>query len=140
MSVTGLVARARAVHQRLMVDSCVIARATRGALNTTTGQYATTWATIYSGKCRLRGSTASAANAREVQAGEAEHDANRYALILPYGVDNTVADGDIVTFDPREYSDEYGPSYDDRQRTFTVVGRLKTTTITAASLIVEEVQ
>ena len=121
-----------------MVDTCTIVRLTPGAMNTTTGAITTTSTTLYSGKCRLRGSTAANANAREVQAGEAEQNANRYALILPYGVDNTVADGDLVTFDPREYSDEYGPSYDDRQRTFTVVGRLKTTTITAASLLVEE--
>ena len=140
MSVTGLVARARAAHQQLMVDSCIITRHTRGALNTSTGDYATTQTVLYSGKCRLRGSTAAAVTAREVPSGDAEQSANRYALILPYGVDNTVEEGDTVVFDPRDYSEGYGPDYDDQQRTFTVVARIKTTTITASSLIVEELQ
>ena len=106
-----------------MVDTCTIVRLTPGAMNTTTGAITTTSTTLYSGKCRLRGSSAAGVAVRESDAGEAEQAANRYALLLPYGSDISVLVGDQAAIG---------------SRTFTVVGRIKTTTTTAASLLVEE--
>ena len=123
MNIDGLVARARQRHESLMIDTCTIVRLTPGSMNTTTGAITNTSTTIYSGKCRLRGGTAAAATVRESDAGEAEQTSNRYALLLPYGSDTSVLVGDQATIG---------------SRTFTVVGRIKTTTITAASLLVEE--
>lgn len=108
-----------------MTDACVITRVANGALNATTGDYATTSSQMYAGKCRLRGSTAGAASVRELQAGEAEQASNRYALLIPFGADSVVLVGDVATIGTR---------------TFTVVGRIKATTTTAASLLVEEVE
>ena len=123
MSVDGLVARARQRHESLMVDTCTIVRLTPGAMNTTTGAITNTSSTLYSGKCRLRGSTAAGVAVRESDAGEAEQASNRYALLLPYGSDTTIAVGDVATIGTRS---------------FTIVGRIKATTTTAASLLVEE--
>ncbi len=124
MAVTGLVARARARHELLMVDTCVITRVTNGSLNTSTGDYSTTVTSMYSGKCRLRGSTAGAASVRELQAGEAEQPTYRYQLLLPHG-SYAAAVGDRVAHD---------------SRTYVVVGEVDATTTTAQALIVEEVQ
>lgn len=124
MAIGALVARGRAAHERLMIDTCTITRTTTGALNTTTGDYATTVATVYSGKCRLRGDTAGSASVREVQGGDAEQATHRYQLLLPHG-SCTASAGDVVVCD---------------SRTFTVVGQMDATTTTAQSLIVEEVQ
>jgi hypothetical protein len=124
MAVAGLVARARIRHETLMTDTCVITRVTNGALNTTTGDYSTSSSQVYSGKCRLRGSTAGAASVRELQAGEAEQPTYRYQLLLPHG-SYAAAVGDVVSCD---------------SRTFTVVGEVDATTTTAQALIVEEVQ
>ena len=107
-----------------MTDACVITRVTNGALNTTTGDYATTTTQMYAGKCRLRGSTADAASVRELQAAEAEHPTYRYQLLLPHG-SYAAAVGDVVSCD---------------SRSFTVVGEVDATTTTAQALIVEEVQ
>ncbi len=125
MTIAALLADARARHESLMVDTCTVARLTPGAMNTTTGAITNTSSTLYSGKCRLRGSTAAGVAVRESDAGEAEQTANRYALLLPYGSDTTIAVGDVATIG---------------SRTFTVVGRIKASTTTAASLLVEEVE
>ena len=123
MNIDGLLVRARARHESLMIDTVTIARLTPGAMNTTTGAITNSSATVYSGKCRLRGRTAAGASVRESDAGEAEQAANRYALLLPYGSDSSILVGDVATIG---------------SRTFTVVGRIKATTTTAASLLVEE--
>lgn len=120
---TRLVARARVAHQRLMTDTVTITRNGTPTMNTTTGALTVSSSTIYTGKCRLRGATASGAEAREPDASDAQQSTNRYALILPYGSDASVLVGDIATIG---------------SRVFTVLGRVKTTTITAASLLVEE--
>ena len=124
MSVTALVARARARHESLMVDTCVVTRVANGVFSATTGDYTTTTSTLYSGKCRLRGDTAGAASVRELQAGEAEQATYRYQLLLPHG-SYAAAVGDRVSCD---------------SRTFTVVGEVDATTTTAQALIVEEIQ
>ena len=123
MNVPGLVAAGREAHERLMIDTCTIVRLTPGSMNTTTGAITNTSSTLYTGKCRLRGSTAAAVAIRETDTGEAEQTSHRYALLLPYGSDTTIAVGDVATIGTR---------------TFTVVGRIKATTTTAASLLVEE--
>lgn len=124
VSVDGLIARGRAAHQRLMVDTCTITRQTPGSMNTTTGAYTTTSSTIYTGKCRLRGDSAASVNVRENDAGEAEQATGRYALLLPYGSDSSVLVGDRVAIG---------------SRTLIVLGRNTATSTTAASLLVEEV-
>jgi hypothetical protein len=124
VAISGLIARARARHQALMIDTCVITRNTSSSLNTTTGAYTLTGTTKYSGKCRLRGSTAGAASVRELQAGEAEQPTYRYQLLIPHG-SYAAAVGDVVVCD---------------SRTFTVVGEVAATMTTAQALIVEEVQ
>jgi len=125
MTIAALLADARARHESLMVDTCTIVRLTPGSMNTTTGAITNTSTTVYSGKCRLRGGTAAAATVRESDAGEAEQASNRYALLIPFGADSVVLVGDVATIGTR---------------TFTVVGRIKATTTTAASLLVEEVE
>lgn len=124
MSVGNILGRARTLHERVMTDTCVITRVTNGAFNASTGAYTTTSTSLYSGKCRLRGSTAGAASVRELQAGEAEQPTYRYQLLLPHG-SYAAAVGDVVACD---------------SRTFTVVGEVDATTTTAQALVVEEVQ
>lgn len=124
MGAAAMVARARVVHERVMTATCVITRNTSSALNTTTGDYTLTGTTKYSGKCRLRGSTAGAASVRELTAGEAEQPTYRYQLLLPHGSYDAVV-GDVAVCD---------------SRTFQIVGEVDATTTTAQALIVEEVQ
>lgn len=125
MSVEGLIARGRAAHLRVMVDTCVITRAGAATMNTTTGAITTaTASTIYTGKCRLRGDSAAGANVRETDTGGAEQVTVRYALLLPYGSDSSVLVGDRAVIG---------------SRTFDVLGRINATSTTAASLLVEEV-
>jgi predicted RecA/RadA family phage recombinase len=125
MTIAALLADARARHESLMVDTCTIVRLTPGSMNTTTGAITNSSSTLYSGKCRLRGSTAAGVAIRETDTGEAEQTSHRYALLLPYGSDSTIAVGDVATIGTR---------------TFTIVGRIKASTTTAASLLVEEVE
>ena len=139
-----LLARARATHAQILTDTCQISRTTRGALNTTTGQYATTTEVLYTGACRVKGPGAGQAAVDDVTAGEAQQQRTRQALVLPHW-----------TARP-EYSPEYAPaSYDTRSvrpgdvvvitagslvgASFVVVGQVDSTTMTGHSILIEAV-
>ncbi len=124
MTPRGVIARGRAAHQRLMVDTCTITRAGAGTMNTTTGAITASSSTIYTGKCRLRGDSAAGVGVRESDTGEARQATVRYALLLPYGSDASVLVGDLVAIGSRN---------------LVVLGRIKGSSTTAASLLVEEV-
>lgn len=130
MSIPRLVARGRAFAQRVMVDECTITRATAGAFNATTGNYAQTTATLYTGVCRVKGPSAGNAAPQEVEAGDAEQVRTRQTLVLPHGEATTVDEGDLVTMTAGTLSGQ----------TFTVVGVVDATTMTARALLVERVQ
>ncbi len=129
MSVAGLVARARIAHESLMLDTCDITRSQTGELNATTGDYTTTWAPIYSGACRVKGPPAGNANPDEVQAADAEQLRTRQTLVLPHGSAAGVANGDRVQITA-------GPLLG---VTFTVVGVVDASTMSARSLLVEQI-
>lgn len=81
MSVESALARGRAAHERLMLDTIVIDRKTQGAFNPATGQYAVTWTTVYTGRVDVK---PTAQRARGVDAGEAITAVGRYDVKLPY--------------------------------------------------------
>jgi len=79
MTVAGHLARGRARHQLLMLDTCVITRPGTKTYNPATQDYDIPTVTVYTGPCRIvvwRGN--------EEQAGEAEVNVFRYRLDLPF--------------------------------------------------------
>lgn len=130
MSIPQLLARGRAAHERLMRDTCTITRVSTSTFNTTTGDYSTTTASIYSGVCRLKGPTAGNAAPQEVQAADAEQVRTRQTLVLPHGAASGVAEGDRVAMTSGALSGQ----------TYTVVGVVATSTMTADAVLVEQVQ
>lgn len=54
MSVADLVAAGRRAEERVMIDSCVIARTGSKTFNESTGTYTNTPVQEYSGKCRVK--------------------------------------------------------------------------------------
>lgn len=67
MSASTALARGRALAESLMVDACIIKRVTAEATDTFSGTITPTFATIYTGKCRVQHREA---QGREEQPGE----------------------------------------------------------------------
>lgn len=91
-----LLARARTVHEDLMVDSCTITRPGTAALDRTTSALTPGTATVlYSGKCRVKAQRMP----RPAQAGEQLHVVARYEVALPFSAvpESALRVGDLVT-------------------------------------------
>ena len=130
MSIDALIARGRAAHERLLVDTCTITRVASSTFNATTGNYATSTSTIDTGACRLKGPTAGNAAPQEVEAADAEQVRTRQTLVLPHGAAASVDEGDQVAMTSGALNG----------LTFTVVGTVATTSMTADAVLVERVQ
>jgi hypothetical protein len=75
MSAASVLARGRAAAEALMVDTCTIRRVTSSTTDPDTGHITPTYATVYSGPCRVQ---QQAATASGQETGEA------YALMLSF--------------------------------------------------------
>jgi hypothetical protein len=94
MSVDALLARGRAAAERLMTDTCVIRRVTGTTTNPANGQVTPTYATVYSGRCRLQ---QAAPTAQDKTAGEAQREMVSRVLQLPVLTSAGVLAGDEAT-------------------------------------------
>lgn len=83
MSRTALVARAQAAAEAGMADTCTIRRVTGTSTSTASGVITPTYATLYTGKCRLQQSIA---QARQHDVGEDYTLLVRFELQLPMSV------------------------------------------------------
>jgi hypothetical protein len=123
------IARGRIRHAALCIDTVTVARVTRGALNTTTGVYATTSTPIYSGPARVK---------RELSvdqvAGDGERQVARVILALPFDETGSadLRAGDVVTITVSEDPALTG-------QTCVVVGPEHGTTATAHRYTIEDV-
>lgn len=129
MSLDRVLANARSSHERLMIDTCSIARRVPGALNATTGEYADDWLPIYSGACRVKGPPAGNADPQETVVAEAEQLRTRQTIVLPHGSAAGVANGDRVQITS-------GPL---TGFTFSIVGVVDASSMSARSLLVEQI-
>ena len=128
--VAPVLARGRRAHERVMIDRCVIDRETRGALDEATAAHAaSTWATLYTGRCRVKGPHAGAITVTERDAGGAQQSTQWQTLVLPHGEALTVRVGDRVRV----------TSGSNSGLEFRVVGEVDTSTMTARSLLVEAI-
>jgi 16S rRNA G966 N2-methylase RsmD len=94
VSIAAHLAAGRAAKQRLIEgagDSCTITRPGAKTFNQTTGAYAQSTATIYTGVCRVKPWTAN-----DTEAAEAEVDVTRVYVDLPWG-SALVQRGDTIT-------------------------------------------
>jgi len=123
------VAAGRAAHALLCLDTVSVARITRGALNASTGVYATTSDAVYSGPARIK-----RVMAADSVAGDAERQVARIVLELPYGTTGAddLESGDVVTVSASNDSALV-------DKTLTVVGPEHGTTTTIRRYTVEEV-
>lgn len=83
MSRESVLARGRAAAEAGMVDTCVIRRVASGSTDPDTGVITPTYATVYTGRCRVQ---QSAAQATGVEAGQAYRLILRLELQLPMTV------------------------------------------------------
>lgn len=123
------VTEGRRAHALLCLDTVSVARITRGALNTSTGVYATSSAAVYSGAARIKREMAS-----DQVAGDGERQVARVVLVLPYtatGADDLRA-GDVVTVTASQDESLTG-------QTCVVVGPEHGTTTTAHRYLIEDV-
>lgn len=128
-SLRELVAAGRRAHALLCLDTVSVARITRGALNTSTGVYATSSAAVYTGPARIKREMAS-----DQVAGDGERQVARVVLVLPYtatGADDLRA-GDVVTITASQDESLTG-------QTCVVVGPEHGTTTTAHRYTIEDV-
>lgn len=94
MRVETLLRRGRRAAERLMVDTCTIARGSgEQVFDPVTGSYEPSVSEVYGGKCRLQTTRSQASNP---EAGEAVFTVERVELQVPFGVAFEV--GDIATF------------------------------------------
>lgn len=94
MSVAGVLDAGRLAAEALMTDACTVERGSgTPVLNETTGAYATTDDTVYSGKCRVQTRTAMAA---ERDAGDRFLIVGRVIITLPVTETGFVTN-DLVT-------------------------------------------
>lgn len=100
MRLETLVRRSRRDAEKLMTDTCVVARGGEPVFNPETGQYDTPdGEPVYEGKCRLQSVRAQAANP---EAGEMVFTVERVELQLPFGT--TFHVGDTATFTASQLS------------------------------------
>lgn len=92
MSIAEVLARGRAGHPRLLVDSCTIARPGTPVLDEGTGIYATPTSAVYDGPCQIK-----PAQTATVDAAGVAVDSSRPVLDLPWSDVPIAAPGDLVT-------------------------------------------
>ena len=84
--ITATLPELRAQAESLMVDACIVDRPVgEPVLNTTTGQMETTYAPVYTGKCRIQNPGTQAANPNA-----GEHQFVILGLIVQLPIDATV--------------------------------------------------
>jgi hypothetical protein len=93
VSVESVLARGRAAHERLMLDTVLVERKTLGAFNPTTLEYATTWTTVYTGPADVKVERMP----READAGQTSTITERYDVKLPFATGPTVKVEDRIT-------------------------------------------
>ncbi|MGA4989873.1 DUF6093 family protein [Nonomuraea bangladeshensis] len=104
MSVSGVLARGRAAALQLMRDTCVIERKDgEPVLNETTGVLVQQWATVYTGRCRVKSSGRAGQGAgREAEWGEREVTLHQYTAVLPWDTPEVIAREDRLTITASE--------------------------------------
>lgn len=93
MSVESVLQRGRAAHERLMLDAVAVERKTLGAFNPATGEYGTTWTTVYAGPADVKPERMP----RDVEAGETATAVGRYDVKLPFATAALVKVEDRIT-------------------------------------------
>lgn len=93
VAVAALLARGRRVAEALMVDECLIRRRTGETTDPHSGVITPTYATVYSGRCRVQQSTGTA---QEEEAGEANILLVRFEVQIPMSVVGVQADDEVV--------------------------------------------
>jgi hypothetical protein len=94
------IAQARLRAEALMVDTCTVTRQTGKVYNQTTKGYDPTYATQYSGKCKVQ---TSVLVIRDESAGDTEHGVEQWEVHLPVVGSETVQRGDLVTVTAATY-------------------------------------
>lgn len=127
--IEGIVARGRASRALHCTDAVRVVRRVRGQINPTTARYDVADTEIYVGAARVK-----RASSVDQVAGDAERQAVRPELVLPYGADGATAIrvGDLVTVTASLNAALVGA-------TMTVAGAERGTTETAHVFVVEEV-
>lgn len=101
MTVSTTLAAGRAAAERLMADTCLIRRRTGETTDPFSGTITPTYATIYTGKCRVQHQEA---QAREENAGQAFLLMLVLQLQLPVSVTGLEVDDEVImtasTYDP----------------------------------------
>lgn len=125
-----VLAQGRALAGQLMVDACIIEAEGDRDTDRQNGEVTQTWATVYSGPCRLKKSTAMG---ERTTSGEGQVVILRPQLHLPIDGSQLVARGHRVTitactFDPAAVGTRYKIRDEDHQ-----------TAVTARRLVLEEV-
>jgi hypothetical protein len=93
VTLPALLARGRAAAEMLMLDTVVVERLAGRVFNTTSGEYADTWATIYAGKADLRPQRMP----REFDASQTATTVDRYDVKLPFAAAGAVKKEDRIT-------------------------------------------
>lgn len=119
----------QAQAEAMMVDSCTIRRVTGTTTNPTTLEVVPTYATIYSGKCRVQLRDTAATQA---EAGELNHAAVRTIVQVPMTVTGVAVDDEVLIAASLD-ADLVG-------RTFRVRGLFHKTHATARRIECEETQ
>lgn len=94
MSAASALARGRTAAQALMVDTCLIRHQTGSTTDRSTGVITPTYATVYTGRCRVQQALAQGAR---VEAGEVEPVLLRLEVQLPVVGTVGIERGDLVT-------------------------------------------
>lgn len=94
MSRETVLARGRTAAEAGMTDTCLIQRKSGGVTDDLTGVVTPTWATVYTGRCRIQQADAMG---QRTESGEASVVVLRLELQLPIVGSEAVAHGDRVT-------------------------------------------
>lgn len=123
----GTLSMGRRMAESRMTDSCAVTRAGSPVFNETTGEYTSTAASVYSGKCRIKHPTTAG---RDVDAGSQLLAVGELELHVPVG-SAVFAPDDVVTISAcPTRPDQVG-------RKFTVVSRFDGSQTTALRYRVE---
>lgn len=92
MTPRTILAQGRARHAILLLDACTIKHPTGESIDPDTDEITTTYATVYSGQCRVKPFLAGHATV----AGDSPLELQRYEIQIPWNASTAVVKDDVV--------------------------------------------
>lgn len=104
MTARSAVRRGQRLAAKIMLETCTIQRRSGRTMDPTTDKYTDTFASVYTGQCRIKPLT----GAQQAAAGQVAVELRRYVVSIPMTAPVNVNRGDVVTLTVSQDSEVVG--------------------------------